>query len=308
MSNKNFSLIRRLRPSAKLRAVLLALSMAALLSGCTPQMESVDAPAATPLATVEPTATPEPTPTATPVPTPTATPTPEPTKEVTPKPAATAAPAQSSGARKLDPNGKMVALTFDDGPHSTITRRIANCLEQYNGRGTFFVVGDRVSGNSKTLARVASAGHQIGSHTWSHKNLKSLSAEGVASEVRRAQTAIRNVTGSAPRIIRPPYGSTGETARAAIRDTANLAIVNWSVDSEDWKSKNADTIVREVMKNVKDGDIVLMHDLYASTAEAVERLVPKLTQAGYQLVTVDELYRLRGDSLSAGKLHFKNPL
>ena len=80
------------------------------------------------------------------------------------------------------------------------------------------------------------------------------------------------------------------------------------MDSEDWKSKDADAIVREVMSNVKDGDIVLMHDLYASTAEAVERLVPRLTKAGYQLVTVDELYRLRGDSLTAGRLHFKNPL
>ncbi len=304
MNNRNFSCRRPVRRFAKACAALAALSLAALLSGCTPLPEPVSAPTSTPQVTATPTATPSPTPTATPEPTP--SPTPKPTAAPTAKP--TGAPAKSSGNRKINPKGKMVALTFDDGPHAKITRRIAGCLEQHGGRGTFFVVGDRVSGNSKTLARVASAGHQIGSHTWSHKNLKSLSATGVSSEVRRAQQAIQNVTGSAPRIIRPPYGATGEAARSAIRDAAGLAIVNWSVDSEDWKSKNADAIVREVMKNVKDGDIVLMHDLYASTAEAVERLVPKLKKAGYQLVTVDELYRLRGDSLKGGKLHFKNPL
>ena len=294
-----------------IRAALTVLSLATLLSGCTPLPEPSGAPTATPVITAAPTATPQPTPTPTPSPTakPTAKPTPKPTAKPTakPTPKPTAAPAKSSGARKLDPNGKMVALTFDDGPHAKITRRIADCLEQYGGRGTFFVLGDRVAEHRKTLSRVAAAGHQIGSHTWSHKNLQKLSAEGVASEVRRAQSAIGEVTGSAPRILRPPYGATGDTARAAIRD-ANLAIVNWSVDSEDWKSRDADAIVREVMNNVKDGDIVLMHDLYASTAEAVERLVPRLTKAGYQLVTVDELYRLRGDSLKAGKLHFKNPL
>ena len=280
---------------AAIRIALTVLSLAALLSGCTPLPGPSGAPIATPVVTAAPTATPQPTP----------TPTPSPTAKPTPKP--TAAPAKSSGARKLDPNGKMVALTFDDGPHAKITRRIADCLEQYGGRGTFFVLGDRVAEHRGTLSRVVAAGHQIGSHTWSHKNLQKLSAEGVASEVRRAQSAIGEVTGSAPRILRPPYGATGDTARAAIRN-ANLAIVNWSVDSEDWKSRDADAIVREVMNNVKDGDIVLMHDLYASTAEAVERLVPRLTKAGYQLVTVDELYRLRGDSLKAGKLHFKNPL
>lgn len=201
----------------------------------------------------------------------------------------------------------MVALTFDDGPHATITRRIADCLEEYGGRGTFFVVGERVSANRKTLSSVAAAGHQIGSHTWSHKNLNTLSAEDVASEVRRTQAAIQKVTGTAPRILRPPYGSANTSTRAVVRDTANLAVVNWSVDSEDWKSRNADAVVREVMNNIKDGDIVLMHDLYTSTAEAVERIVPRLVDAGYQLVTVDELYRLRGNSLVGGAMHFKNP-
>ena len=86
-----------------------------------------------------------------------------------------------------------------------------------------------------------------------------------------------------------------------------MALVNWSVDSKDWKYKNADTIVKTIMDNVKDGDIVLMHDLYESTAEAVEKLVPKLVEKGYQLVTVEELYTVRGDTLEAGTLHFKNP-
>ncbi len=214
---------------------------------------------------------------------------------------------ESDGGRVIDPNQKMVALTFDDGPYTPVTKRIVKTLEAYNGRGTFFVVGNRVEDYSKILKRAYDGGHQIATHTWSHKNLKKLSEHGVAAQVTKSMEAIKSVTGENPTLLRPPYGAVDKTVKQRVKDAGGLALVNWSVDSKDWKYKNADTIVKTIMDNVKDGDIVLMHDLYESTAEAVEKLVPKLVEKGYQLVTVEELYTTRGDTLEAGTLHFKNP-
>ena len=202
---------------------------------------------------------------------------------------------------------KICCLTFDDGPYTPVTKRIVKTLEAYNGRGTFFVVGNRVKDYSKMLKRTYDGGHQIATHTWSHKNLKKLSEHGVAAQVTKSMEAIKSVIGENPTLLRPPYGAVDKTVKQRVKDAGGLALVNWSVDSKDWKYKNADTIVKTIMDNVKDGDIVLMHDLYESTAEAVEKLVPKLVEKGYQLVTVEELYTTRGDTLEAGTLHFKNP-
>lgn len=237
-----------------------------------------------------------------------------PTAQATPEPQSTAPAAQQPAneateapKRAIDPNKKMVALTFDDGPYTPVTKRIIKTLEEYDGRGTFFVVGNRIKDYSKILKRTYDGGHQIATHTWDHKNLKKLSAEGVADQLKKSMNAIKEVTGENPTLLRPPYGAVDKTVKQRVKDSSNLALVNWSVDSKDWKNKNADKIVKTIMDNVKDGDIVLMHDLYESTAEAVEKLVPKLVKQGYQLVTVEELYESRGDTLDPGTLHFKNP-
>lgn len=236
------------------------------------------------------------------------TPTAEPAASAQPEGEQTPEAARGANAdRVIDPNKKMVALTFDDGPYTPVTERIIKTLEKYDGRGTFFVVGNRVDDYSEILKRTYEGGHQIGTHTWSHKNLKKSSAETVKTQVTKSMDAIKAVTGENPTLLRPPYGAVNKTVKQRVKDAGNLALVNWSVDSLDWKSKNAGKIVKAIMKDVKDGDIVLMHDLYESTAEAVEKLVPRLVEEGYQLVTVEELYAARGDALEPGTLHFKNP-
>lgn len=197
---------------------------------------------------------------------------------------------RSEAVRELDPNKPMIALTFDDGPHWTNTKKVVDLLVEYNARSTFFMVGNRVEELPGVVQYVKEAGHEIASHTYSHKDLANISEEEFWSEIRKANEAIYAAIGETPVYIRPPYGSRNEF----VMNNMPLVAVCWNVDSEDWKSRDRDTIVKQVMSDAGDGKIVLMHDIHTFTAEAVELLLPKLIAAGYQLVTVEELFYYKG--------------
>lgn len=225
------------------------------------------------------------------------------TPEATPEPAATPeATATPATGRSIDPDRPMIALSFDDGPGPG-TRRILRALAQVDGRATFCMVGDRVDAYAETARMVADRGHEIATHTLSHPNLSKLSADGVRDELERSVAVIERVTGVRPGVLRPPYGSTNEIVREVSRDLG-LVIANWNIDSEDWRSRDADAILRSVMKDARDGAIVLCHDLYAETAAAMERAVVELTEAGYQLVTVSELLEARADGGNPGQIYY----
>lgn len=189
--------------------------------------------------------------------------------------------------KHIDPNQPMVALTFDDGPSKKYTSAILDALKEHQASATFFVLGSRASDFPDLLQRMVLEGNEIGNHTFSHKQLTTLSKENIEEEISATQESIHNVTNHYPKVIRPPYGSKNETVEQCAQ---GKKIVTWSLDTEDWKSRNSETVVNKVLKEVKDGDIILMHDLYASTAEAAIILIPKLQDLGYQLVTVSELY------------------
>ncbi len=191
-------------------------------------------------------------------------------------------PVQSDSITTSKP---IVALTFDDGPRPASTGRILNTLEAYNARATFFVVGYLAVENATILQRMQSLGCQIGNHSYSHPDLTTLSASGIATQLNSTANAVYSATGLYPTVIRPPYGSKNSTLLA----TAMQPLILWSIDTLDWKYRNADRVTEQVLSYIKDGDIVLMHDLYDTTAAAVERIVPELIKRGYQLVTVDEL-------------------
>ena len=197
---------------------------------------------------------------------------------------------RSESVRELDPNKPMLALTFDDGPHWTNTKKVVDLLVEYNARSTFFMVGNRVEELPDVVQYVKDAGQEVASHTYSHKDLANISKEEFWSEIRKTNEAIYAAIGETPVYIRPPYGSRNEF----VLKNMPLVIVCWNVDSEDWKSRDRDTIVKQVMKDAGDGKIVLMHDIHTFTAEAVELLLPKLIAAGYQLVTVEELFYYKG--------------
>ena len=212
----------------------------------------------------------------------------------------TSANTNTVSVRVLDFNKPMVALTFDDGPYSPATNRILDVLEKYNGKATFFVVGDRVSTYSDCIKREAKLGCEIGNHTYSHTILTSVGASEIKSQLSKASAEVKKVTGFAPTLMRPPGGAFNST----VKQNADYPMIIWSVDTLDWKTRSTSSTVSAIKSNVKDGSIVLMHDLYIPTAAAVEEFVPWLVNKGYQLVTVSELMSARGVTMKNGEPYY----
>ena len=204
----------------------------------------------------------------------------------------TAAAAVYSGGGSVDPSRPMIALTFDDGPAAPDNRILA-ALEAVGGRATFFMVGQNVKGHPDIIRRMMADGCELGNHSWSHPQLNKLSAGEVRSQINRTNDAIAAVAGHGATVMRCPYGATGGSVKSVLGDMGYASIL-WSIDTLDWKTRNASSTVSSVLNNVKDGDIILMHSLYGATAEAVETMVPELVRRGYQLVTVSELAAARG--------------
>ena len=197
----------------------------------------------------------------------------------------------------IDPTRPMVALTFDDGP-SKYTERILNSLEANGGRATFFMVGNRVASYASTVKRMADLGCETNSHTWAHTYLTNMSEGQILQSLNQTRDAIVAAGGNAPKGVRPPGGKINDASKAVLAKAGMPSIV-WSVDTLDWKTRNAQKTIDTVLSQVKDGDIVLMHDLYEQSAIAAETLIPELTKRGYQLVTVSEMAELRG-GMAAG--------
>lgn len=201
----------------------------------------------------------------------------------------------------IDPSKPMVALTFDDGPSIKSTTRILDTLEKYNVHATFFDLGSLMLRYPDIVKREAKIG-EVGTHTYSHKNLNKLSVEELAEELRLSREAYKQVLGYEPKLLRPPYGSVSVNVRAGITD---MAIINWNVDSLDWKYRNKDLTLNEIdnFGNL-DGKIILMHSIHNETADAVEVLVPDLLDRGYQIVTVSELAYYKGYKLETGTVYY----
>lgn len=209
----------------------------------------------------------------------------------------------ASGGRYIDPSKPMIALTFDDGPYAPVGNRIMDCLEQYNGRSTFFVVGNRVPTYQAEIKRMHNNGHEIGNHTYEHKYLTKLNAAEIRSQIDRCNQVVASVTGQAPALVRLPGGNKNSTVLANI----DQPIIMWNIDTLDWKTRNAAKTVQAVLGNVKDGDVILMHELYEASGDAAVTMIPALVQQGYQLVTVSELARFRGGLSNKGVYYnFRN--
>ena len=197
--------------------------------------------------------------------------------------------------RKIDKNKKMVALTYDDGP-SIYTPRVLKTLKENNAVATFFVVGNRVPTYSDTVKKAHDMGCEIGNHTYEHKSLPNLSETEVKRQISKTNKEVKKAIGEKPVIMRPTGGATNTN----IKKWVGMPSIIWSVDTLDWKTRNADSTRCAVLNRVKDGDIVLMHDLYSATATASETIIPALVERGYQLVTVSELAECRGGMKETG--------
>lgn len=206
-------------------------------------------------------------------------------------------------ASGIDPNKKMVALTYDDGP-GPYTTAIVNCLTENNGKATFFVVGSRVSSYKKQLKAINKAGCEIANHSYDHANFSKLSADKISQEIADTDKKIKDITGQSTKLVRTPGGATSDTIKKAVKKP----IILWSIDTLDWKTRSCDKTVDAVMNHVKDGDIILMHDIHESTKNASLIIIPQLRKMGYQLVTVSELANYRGYQLEKGTVyrHLRN--
>lgn len=200
----------------------------------------------------------------------------------------------------LDPQRPMIALTFDDGP-GRYTPQILDLLEQHGARATFFVAGNLVEDRSDTVARAADAGHEILGHSWSHRDFTKLSDEDIRTEIFDTNAEIEAVTGSSSHMFRLPYGSSNKHVQDVVGDLG-FVMIGWSLDSRDWYHKNADKVYEAIMKDANDGDIVLLHDIHASTAQVMERVIPDLVANGYQIVTISELLIYRNVSITPGEI------
>ncbi len=186
--------------------------------------------------------------------------------------------------------GKPICLTFDDGPSYTSTERYIKALSAVGGHGTFFVVGERAEEYPELIKAIYDSGNQLGNHTYSHPQLTSLSTEAVVRQINSTSNAVYNACGTYTYIARPPYGAINSVVKTAV----NIPFFNWSVDTLDWKYRNADYVYNQIMNGAEDGAVILLHDLYATSAAAVERAVPELAAKGYIFVTIDEMAQSKG--------------
>lgn len=211
---------------------------------------------------------------------------------------------EETSKEKLDISRPMIALSFDDGPAYTYegfnsTQEILNVLEYYGARATFFMCGTRVNEyNSTCLERELALGCEIGNHTYDHTRYGD---DVTADDIKKASEIIKKYCGEYPTIFRCPGGIMTAKIQAECKKEG-MPIAYWSVDTEDWSSQNVDLIYDNVMENAYDGAIILMHDIYPTTAKAVKKIVPELMKKGYQIVTVSELIKAKNDGdIQAGQ-------
>ena len=199
---------------------------------------------------------------------------------------------------------KLVALTFDDGPHPANTRRLLEGLELREVNATFFLVGERIGGCEELIREMARAGNQVGVHTFDHGMVTDLSREDFDLQVGKTRALLMDVLGAGEFWLRPPYGIVDES----VERWADGPLILWSVDPEDWKDRDTDRIVAAVLEHVQDGDIILMHDIYESSVDAALRIVDALESQGYVFVTVEQLMSLRGVEPECGVCYRACPL
>ena len=203
--------------------------------------------------------------------------------------------------RVIDPTKPMIALTFDDGP-SEQTDKILKVLAQYNARATFCVVGSRTESFAAVLKRTVAGGNEIASHTWEHKKLTTLGVKSITSQLQRTNDAVKAIAGFDIKALRPPYGSVNKNVRSVCKNL-DMFVITWNIDTLDWKNRSTSKTYRAIVKNAKTGNVILMHDLYATTASAVEQAVPELIDKGVQLVTVSELLSYHQNGITPGTLY-----
>lgn len=188
-------------------------------------------------------------------------------------------------AASLNGSSPVVALTFDDGPSKHWTEGLLDGLKERNVKATFFLIGANAKANPTLVERMVKEGHLIGNHTYSHVQLTTISHEAACEEIQEANAVLSEAVGGVIHYIRPPFGSWQD----GLDNLVDMQVVLWDVDPQDWKVQNTSHIVEKVLSQVKDGDIILLHDVYRESVEAALQIIDELKARGYEFVRVDEL-------------------
>ena len=183
--------------------------------------------------------------------------------------------------------GKVIALTFDDGP-GPYTAQLLDILDQHGAKATFFLIGSKVSGQANVVRSIHARGHQLGNHSWSHPELPKLSVDQIAGEIDRTNNAIKQATGITPAILRPPYGAVNGVVLEQLR-LRGMSSILWSVDTRDWADRNSDIVCSRAVAGARPGAIILMHDIHQASVGAVPCILSSLKQQRYSFVTVQGL-------------------
>ncbi len=195
-----------------------------------------------------------------------------------------AAESQEAAMEVVETDKKTVAITFDDGP-GAYTMELLEGLSERNVKATFFLLGEQIKQYPETVKRMQEDGHCIGNHTYSHVNLSMLSETQAIQEIENTNQLIMEICGEKPAFLRPPFGA----CSSQIREKLDMMIVLWDVDPLDWTTKNVDAVVSQVVTNVSEDNIILLHDIYESSVDAALEIIDFLLEKGYEFVTVEEL-------------------
>lgn len=195
--------------------------------------------------------------------------------------------------------GPYVALTFDDGPHASNTPRLLDILRARNVKATFYVIGKNVDMYPGIVRRTVAEGHEIGNHTYNHPKLSSLGTDRVLSEIRRTDEAVFKAAGIRPKTLRPPYGALLQSQRQMIHSTFGYPTIMWSVDPLDWKRPGSSVVTSRIISGTNQGAIILVHDLHASSVDAMPATIDALLKKGYRFVTVSQLLAMGNSGQAA---------
>lgn len=203
--------------------------------------------------------------------------------------------AQAPVYRSVKNEACRIALTFDDGPHPYQTKQILDILERYQVSATFFMVGVNVENYPDAARAVIEAGHEVGNHTYSHRHFYRVSSLEIQKEIGKCEDTLEELCEYRPHLFRPPEGALNACVESCSENN-DYSLILWSLDTRDWETKNAEKIVETVLSSVQPGDIILMHDyigVNSQTPQALEILLPKLLQKGFEPVTVSQLLGLQ---------------
>ena len=189
----------------------------------------------------------------------------------------------------IETSEKVIAITFDDGPHGVNTPRLLDMLKKRNVKATFYVVGNMVKYNPQLLRRMIAEGHEIGNHTVTHGTLSRMSDAGLRKELQDAHDMIVKETGVAPKSMRPPGGAITNNQKKLMLKEFGYPTILWSVDPEDWKRPGASVVTSRLVNGARPGGILLVHDLHAPTVDAMPSALDQLLAKGYRFVTITEL-------------------